>query len=176
MNVALLSNLVITNVISVSTMYSPTGKKAKRKDRPRWAILIKYEGETVYLAHGKRFLSDACHVAVLPKGCSYEWQCTREGHFCSIEFECERSGDEPITVPIKNGEKLLRLFKEEYGRTVRRYLIEKRLAYACELLENSDMPVCSVALSCGFSDEIHFMKSFKKQYGMTATEYRKSAK
>lgn len=71
---------------------------------------------------------------------------------------------------------LLRLFKEEYGRTVRRYLIEKRLAYACELLENSDMPVCSVALSCGFSDEIHFMKSFKKQYGMTATEYRKSAK
>lgn len=68
---------------------------------------------------------------------------------------------------------LLRLFKKKYGKTVRRYIIEKRLSLACEMLENSDISIRSVALSCGFSDEIHFMKSFKKSYGITATEYRK---
>lgn len=71
---------------------------------------------------------------------------------------------------------LLRLFKKEYSKTVQRYVIEKRLALACELLENSDISVRSVALSCGFSDEIHFMKSFKKHYGLTAGEYRKSVR
>ena len=71
---------------------------------------------------------------------------------------------------------LLRLFKAAYGKTVKHYVIEKRLAFACELLENSNISVSSVALSCGFSDELHFMKSFKRQYGMTASEYRKGAR
>ncbi len=67
---------------------------------------------------------------------------------------------------------LLRLFKREYGKTVRRYVIEKRIALACELLERSDLSVRSVALSCGFSDEIHFIKTFKSHMGQTATRYR----
>ena len=68
---------------------------------------------------------------------------------------------------------LLRLFKKAYGKTVRRYIIEKRLALASELLENTDLSVRSVAFSCGFSDEIHFMKSFKEYFNKTASEYRK---
>lgn len=71
---------------------------------------------------------------------------------------------------------LLRLFKKKYGKTVQQYMIEKRISLACELLEKRDIPVRSVALSCGFSDEIHFMKTFKKHYGITATEYRKSVR
>lgn len=71
---------------------------------------------------------------------------------------------------------LLRLFKAEYGKTVQSYVIEKRLSFACELLENSDIPIRAVAHSCGFSDEIHFMKSFKMRYGSTATEYRKNVR
>ena len=49
----------------------------------------------------------------------------------------------------------------------------KRIELACELLENSDLSVRSVAHSCGFSDEIHFMKTFKSRTGMTAAEYRR---
>ena len=69
---------------------------------------------------------------------------------------------------------LLRLFKAETGKTVQRYVIEKRLSFACDLLENSDISIHSVALSCGFTDEIHFMKSFKAHYGITAGQYRKN--
>lgn len=71
---------------------------------------------------------------------------------------------------------LLRLFKKEYGKTVKRYVLEKRLEYAKQLLESGDVSVRAVAASCGFLDEIHFMKSFKKRFGMTATEYRKKLK
>ena len=112
MSINILSNLVITGVRSVSTLYSPESKKARRVNRPLWAIILKYEGETVYTSGGKNFLSDISHVAVLPKGCSYDWHCTREGHFCTVEFECDLTHPEPMVFPVKNGEQILKMMKE----------------------------------------------------------------
>ena len=68
---------------------------------------------------------------------------------------------------------LLRRFKKAYGTTVIAYVVRKRIEHACELLEATDLPVYSVAFSCGFADEIHFMKTFKAQTGLSATAYRR---
>ena len=93
--------------------------------------------------------------------------------------------DESFTLPTFNIDQLcgdvgishahlLRLFKKNYGTTIIKYLLKKRVGYACELLVNTDIPIRSVAYSCGFSDEIHFMKTFKKEMGMSALAYRKT--
>ena len=68
---------------------------------------------------------------------------------------------------------LLRLFKEKYGITLIKYLNEKRIEYARQLLKTTDLSVKSVASSSGFSDELHFMKTFKKYTNKTALQYRK---
>ena len=68
---------------------------------------------------------------------------------------------------------LLRLFRREYGMSVIQYVVSKRIALACELLLTTDLSVKSVAFSCGFSDEPHFMKTFKKCVGISALQYRK---
>lgn len=107
----LLSNLVITKVCSAATFYTPN-KIKKRNTRNRWGAIIKYEGETRYSSNGKSFLSDLNHIVLLPKGCSYTWECTKAGHFCNIEFECETSHAEPIVFPVKNTDKIFRMFKE----------------------------------------------------------------
>ncbi|MBQ8793630.1 MAG: helix-turn-helix transcriptional regulator [Clostridia bacterium] len=70
---------------------------------------------------------------------------------------------------------LLRLFKKEYGITPIKYIINKRIELACELLKTTDLSVSSVAFSCGFSDEIHFMKTFKKLIGKSALNYKRSS-
>ena len=125
MNSEILSKLVITKVHSVSNMYSPQNKKAKRKDRQRWAILLKYEGETVYNSSGKNFLSDGNHIVMLPKSCSYDWLCTKAGHFFIIEFDSDLTYAEPISFFVKNGEKILKMFKElEYKRNLKDPMIE----------------------------------------------------
>lgn len=67
---------------------------------------------------------------------------------------------------------LCRIFKQTYGISAVKYLIERRLELAQRLLETTDLPVKAVAYSCGFSDEMHFMKSFKAFTGETAREYR----
>ncbi len=121
-----LSNLVITKVHSVSTIYTPENKIAKRQDRALWALVIKFEGETVYTASdGKQILSDINHLVLLPRGCSYSWHCTKAGHFSIIEFESAMIGDRPIQFSVKSGEKLLKMFQElEYKRNLKKPMTE----------------------------------------------------
>ena len=120
-----LSNLVITKVSSVSTMYTPAGTKIKRSSRPRWAIVLKYEGQTVYTSNGKKFLSNATHMVILPKGCSYEWECTQAGHYAILEFESDMTHPEPLGFVIKNTEKIQKIFRElEYKRNLKQPMAE----------------------------------------------------
>lgn len=68
---------------------------------------------------------------------------------------------------------MLRLFRKEYSCSMIQYVITKRIALACELLTTTKLSVKSVAYSCGFSDEHHFMKTFKQKLGVSALQYRK---
>jgi len=68
---------------------------------------------------------------------------------------------------------MLRLFKKKYGITLIKYLNKKRIEYACQLLKTTDLSVKSIAFSSGFSDELHFMKTFKKNMGVSALRYKK---
>lgn len=70
---------------------------------------------------------------------------------------------------------LLRLFKNAYGETLIKYVLSKKIELACELLLSTDLSVGSVAYSCGFRDESHFMKTFKKSVGVSALQYRKNS-
>ena len=121
MNIDVLSNLVITKVRSVINHYNPNGTKMKRKDRPFWAVVLKYEGETVYTSSGKQFLSDINHVVILPKGCDYDWECTRSGHYTIVEFDSQSTYYEPMSVAVKNRDKILKMFKDmEYNRSIKK--------------------------------------------------------
>ena len=86
-------------------------------------------------------------------------------HTFSIEGLCKDAG-------ISHAH-LLRQFKKAYGVTVIEYVVRKRIELARELLATTALPVNTVAFSCGFSDEIHFMKTFKSKTGLCATAYRR---
>ena len=107
-----LSNLIITGIHSVSVMYNDLQAKGKKTGRPRWAVILKYEGQTVYTSQGQQLLSDREHLMLLPMGCSYEWVCTQAGHFISLEFECDVSCGQALSIPVKQSERLLLRLQE----------------------------------------------------------------
>ncbi len=120
MDYNILTDLIITKIYSATTMYTEENAKTKRVNRPRWAIVIKYEGETKYFSNGETVISNINNIVILPKGLSYEWLCTKEGHFSIIEFEADANYDKILTFPVSNGEKILKSFKElEYKRTLK---------------------------------------------------------
>lgn len=67
---------------------------------------------------------------------------------------------------------LSRLFKQCVGKSFSHYLREKRMAYACRLLKETDMTVDQILVSCGLRDLPSFYRSFHLYTHMTPTQYR----
>ena len=69
---------------------------------------------------------------------------------------------------------LARLFKEHFGLTMEGYLIQKRIALATYLLQNTDMQIKGIGIRVGIPDAQYFNKTFRKHTGKTPTKVRKN--
>ena len=67
---------------------------------------------------------------------------------------------------------LCTIFKQETGKTLTEYIRERRMEYASYLLETTDLQIQTVALHCGIIDVQYFSKLFKRQLGISPTQYR----
>lgn len=65
-----------------------------------------------------------------------------------------------------------RFFRAMTHRTPIEYLNYYRLERACYLLTATDQPITRIAMDCGFNDLSYFIRSFKKQKGITPKKYR----
>ena len=65
-----------------------------------------------------------------------------------------------------------RIFKEATGTGFKEYITQKRLAYACHLLETSQISVAQIAADCGFENANYFTTVFKNEYGIPPSKYR----
>lgn len=59
-----------------------------------------------------------------------------------------------------------RLFKQTFGTTPYRYLLERKLQYAYTKLKTQSLSVTEIAFQSGFADVHAFSKAFKKQFGI----------
>ncbi|MDZ5434050.1 response regulator transcription factor [Pseudomonas fluorescens] len=65
-----------------------------------------------------------------------------------------------------------RLFKEANGLGLTDYILDKRMNFAKELLDNSQMPITSIGYEAGFKDPSYFARAFKQFANCTPSEYR----
>lgn len=68
---------------------------------------------------------------------------------------------------------LQHLFKEAYGIPLAEYVRKQRLKKSLELLYDTDEKVSDIAYDIGFEHESSFIRSFKREFGMTPGETRK---
>jgi AraC-like DNA-binding protein len=66
----------------------------------------------------------------------------------------------------------VRVFKAAYGETPGQYLSRRRIERAEELLRTADLAVTEICSLVGFSSLGTFCATFKRQTGMTPSEYR----
>lgn len=67
----------------------------------------------------------------------------------------------------------VRVFKQATGLTPHRYLLERRLERARELLLCRSRALAEVAIEAGFCDQSHLTLQFKRAYGVTPGEFRR---
>jgi AraC-like DNA-binding protein len=66
-----------------------------------------------------------------------------------------------------------RLFTRRCGATFTETLARFRIERACELLENPAPRLREIALECGFGDQSHFCKVFRRLKGVAPRQYRR---
>ncbi len=65
-----------------------------------------------------------------------------------------------------------RLFHSVMGKTLKQYIIQKRLSLACGLLVSERDKISNIASASGFNDVSYFSRVFKKYMGCSPGEYR----
>lgn len=60
----------------------------------------------------------------------------------------------------------IKIFKKQIGITPHQYILALKIEYAKTLI-NLKMPLSQIAYECGFSDQSHFIRTYKKMHGFT---------
>jgi AraC-like DNA-binding protein len=66
------------------------------------------------------------------------------------------------------------VFRQHFGLSPHQYLLRLRIEHARSMLTTTDLPLRDIAAACGFADEHHFSKAFKRSVGMPPGAYRQT--
>ena len=64
------------------------------------------------------------------------------------------------------------MFRESTGQSPHQFVLHRRVDRAKEMLRAAEMRVLDVAVACGFKNQQHFARVFRKVCGASPTEYR----
>jgi transcriptional regulator GlxA family with amidase domain len=66
-----------------------------------------------------------------------------------------------------------RAFKQTFRTPPYRWLIERRVDRARDLMTNSRLPLADIAIRCGFADQSALNRSFKRIHGVAPGTWRR---
>lgn len=69
----------------------------------------------------------------------------------------------------------IKLFKSQVGMTPHSYIIKLRLESAATLLKETNLKIENISLTVGYENIYYFMRIFKKNFGISAGEFRKQS-
>lgn len=105
--------LIVTNIVSANRLYNTENEQPiLRRNRNRWAVVLKRTGKTIYNSGNKTFVSDARHPALLPKGSNYSWKCVEAGECLLIEFDAPQGQEEIVSFSVSDSSLFESVFAE----------------------------------------------------------------
>lgn len=93
--------------------------------------------------------------------------------FLNKRYTQRISLNEIASYTAMNPASFCRYFKENTGKTLKEYILDMRIGYACKLLAVDRLNISQISLECGFETITHFNRSFKRITGITPTEYKR---
>jgi AraC family transcriptional regulator len=108
---------------------------------------------------------------------AYEHGLSAEQHARVLEFVARHFGG-TVTIEALAREAGLsashfsRVFHATLGQTPYQFVMDYRVEQARAMLADKGRPLIDIALDCGFSDQPHFSRIFKRLTGRTPKEYR----
>jgi AraC-like DNA-binding protein len=115
----------------------------------------------------------SCEVRRHEKGGLARWQIDRVHAFIEEHLtECIRVSD-LSTLARSSPSYFSCAFKRTFGVSPHAYVMSRRISMAVELMLNSDAPLSQIAINCGFADQAHFSRQFRRAMGYTPSTWRR---
>ncbi|MDP4934881.1 MAG: helix-turn-helix domain-containing protein, partial [Salibacteraceae bacterium] len=93
--------------------------------------------------------------------------------FINTQFTSEIKVDDLCRVANMSKSSFYRSFTDEYGITPAQLILEERMKYAKQLLDqNHELSIKEVAYASGFNDPNYFSRMFRRMEGLTPSEFR----
>jgi AraC family transcriptional regulator len=83
------------------------------------------------------------------------------------------STDECAAIVRLSNSHFRRAFKVSFGMTFYRYVYQRRVERAQELMVMTDQSLCQIARRCGFADQSHFARVFRRFVGPSPAVWRR---
>ena len=92
--------------------------------------------------------------------------------FMEHNYRREVTVEEVADVCKLNRSYFSKLFRESMGCPPQEFLIRLRLSKAAERMQTTKASIGDIAASCGYPNQLHFSRAFKKRYGVSPREWR----
>jgi AraC family transcriptional regulator len=124
--------------------------------------------------HLLRQYGSAPKAPLIPKGCLSSKPLKRVVDHINEHLQDELSLVELSRIADLSPHRFATAFKTRMGIPPHRYVIERRIDFACELLRRSDKAISEIAYDVGFSSQSHLTTNFRQTTGVTPRKFRES--
>jgi AraC-like DNA-binding protein len=161
-----------------------------RSGRPHGAVAFHRRNSKPFVAHGAGAINSfdlggiGTRRAIRPHRFSYSkangpdrhWRTHPAIAHVAMHFARKIALDDVAALCQLSPTQFCRVFRQEQGVSFCQYLLRYRLERACEGLAHSGALAKEVAYAVGFNDLSYFTWAFKRQLGLTPSEYRAGAR
>jgi AraC-like DNA-binding protein len=105
-----------------------------------------------------------------------DWQIARVQEFVNASLHEPVSVEALSRIVHLSASHFSRAFKQSFGEAPHAYLVTRRLVRAVHLMLTTETPLSGVAATCGFADQAHFCRQFRRHYGQTPGAWRRESK
>jgi AraC-like DNA-binding protein len=93
-------------------------------------------------------------------------------HYIDKHLDQPLNNSRLAEIALASESRFIRRFREATGRTPGRYVQDRRLRRAAELLVSTDYSIDQIAESCGFANRYYFTRVFAQRMGCPPARYR----
>jgi AraC-like DNA-binding protein len=93
-------------------------------------------------------------------------------HYIDKHLDQTLNNSRLAEIALASESRFIRRFREATGRTPGRYVQDRRLRRAAELLVSTDQTIDQIAESCGFANRYYFTRVFAQRMGCPPARYR----
>jgi len=112
-------------------------------------------------------------ATALARGGLAPWQMRQVTRHIETTLAATISTDECAAIVRLSNSHFRRAFKVSFGVTFYRYIYQRRVERAQELMVMTDQSLCRIARQCGFADQSHFARVFRRLVGPSPADWRR---